>query len=369
MEEPDLPPAYDVPLADLVDTGPHVPAHADALRSIVARTQRWRVRSLAGALLAVALLGPLAGYAVGHSRAPATTVASAPRSTGTPSAATPAQVSSGGGYTAVAEPAGTSTPPRQLFVRDTADGVRLRAYLQDFSALKTTTVCPAPPVPANGATVAAPACAPAVDPSCLPAGMLQAEVSDDQVAGATMVPVAHAAATQPVEVLEASVVGSGQPAPIGVVIVRTSSAVRKVVLSLKGGGTDQMTPTADGYAVLAGNVTGLATTTPAKPAAGAPNLLTIPVGFGFPEATLTAYDASGAALPSVTLPGTATAPPATCLLKPLPAPGPGGAVGGSVGSSGSGTVSSGTVTSGSGSVSSSGGASSTGSAPATTSTP
>jgi hypothetical protein len=172
---------------------------------------------------------------------------------------------------------------------------------------------------------------------CAPSALLDAQVSNDQVAGSSASPVEKTPATQPLDVLDANVVGTGEPTPIGVVLVHTTGSVAKVVLTLKGGGTDEMTPTSEGYAILAHGVAGLAVAPPSKPvdppskpvappANGAPNVIDRAIGLAFPDATVTAYDASGKQVGSITIPSVVPAtPPCYTILPATPAPAGGSA--------------------------------------------
>jgi hypothetical protein len=367
-------------------------ARPDALREIVARQERWRVRTLAGALAAVLLGGPIAGYALAQTGASAGTAVAA-QSKGAPAASpnapAPAIATSGsssGGFssTGVANPA---TPPRQLFIRTTSDGVRIRGYLQSFPNVTVyncgaiapmkggaTTgapgapATPPPPAESNGASTghstnavppvaAIPACPqPATAPTtCKPNDALEAQVSNDQVAGATGGMPVSAASTQALSVLAADVVGAGDPTPIGTVLLHTGTGVASVRLRVTGGSTDVMKPV-DGYAILAAAVTGLTPTSPAVPpptkmqgSATGSNTFTRPVGFGFPKATIEALDGAGKVVASVDLPGTVTETITEPCGGPVPQPLPAGSgtvsSGGAI-SSGGGTASSGTASSG-----------------------
>ncbi|HWW52233.1 MAG TPA: hypothetical protein VNY84_00580 [Acidimicrobiales bacterium] len=374
----------DLPLAELIDHAPTATAHPDALRAIVARGNRSRVRALAVALVAVAVAGPLAGYAVGHTGSPTTAVAAAdrtsaaqPKAAGGPNTAAGSSAPSALGA-AVPGDVGAAPSAKQVFLRDTADGVRIRAYVLDLPALKIASGCgtvlrpPAAtgssgpailtPAPTSKAVIApAPeVCTPPIAaPTCLPSALLEGEVSNDQVAGSSEAPVLPVTTGQAIDILNATVVGSGEPTPIGTVFVHTTPAVTKVVLTFKGGGSDEMAPTKDGYAVLAHGVAGLALAAPSKPnpppaeATGAPTINIRSVGFGFPEATVTAFDKNGTQLASTNLPAFVSSPAPACVVN---------------GGTASGTASSGTATGGSvssGPATATGGSSVTSSGPAT----
>ncbi len=223
--------------------------------------------------------------------------------------------------------------PKQLFLRDTADGVRIRAYLQDFPTPKIASGCgiatgppvttsptgsgsanPSPPPAGKPAVATVPCAAPLLPAPCLPGALLEGQVSNDQVAGSSEAPLPRGGTGQAMDLVDASVVGAGEPTPIGEVLVHTTPAVAKVVLTLKGGGADEMAPTADGYAILAHGIAGLAV---AAPTSG--------VGFGFPEATVAAFDKNGTQLSSTTLPAFLPFTQPGCVVS-------GATVGGSVGS-------------------------------------
>src|SRR5436305_2023464 len=112
------------PLDDIDAAG--APATPDALRSIVARHQRARTRTL-GIILAVALVaGPVAGWAVGHAGGGGQQVATG-SSPNAPNVATPNAVNApvGGSSTAEAFAFAGPNPPKttHLFTRITSDGI------------------------------------------------------------------------------------------------------------------------------------------------------------------------------------------------------------------------------------------------------
>src|SRR5439155_10124066 len=139
------------------------PATPDALRSIVARHQRARTRTL-GIALAIALVaGPIAGWAVGHAGAGGQQVATGSRpdksNAGTPSAA---NAPAAGGTSGQAFPFATGNPPKatHLFTRTTSDGITIRAYRIDPPTPPPTastppkaqqSICPKPMVVRPGA--------------------------------------------------------------------------------------------------------------------------------------------------------------------------------------------------------------------------
>src|SRR5439155_7769755 len=137
-------------LEDIESQG--APATPEALRSIVARHQRARTRTL-GIALAVALVaGPVAGWAVaqggggGGQRVASGSPDASPRN--------PAKTAPVGGGVAAVGPGlgGPDAPPaHHLFTRTTADGIVVRAYRTDppaapSDASPSTTVPPDNPV-------------------------------------------------------------------------------------------------------------------------------------------------------------------------------------------------------------------------------
>ena len=366
MDEHELP-DEDAELKRLVDTAPAGTASTDALREIVARRDRWRVRALA-ITLAVAVVGlPIAGYAIGQARSSGTVIraANAPQAAPQPSGASGA-ASSAIGSGGFAEP---GVSPKQLFVRDTADGVRIRGYLTPLATVVPKCAEPAPapaqpapmpapagPAPAQFAPAQPPPGAPTPPPSavppataepvpcpvppnpaCVPSGILDAEVSDDQVAGQVTMP-AFPASGQALRVIGAQITGSGEPTPIGSVLIRTGSGVASVELRFQNGPTDRMSPV-DGYAILAGQVHGLPVDSAPIPLPAVPERSNGPapavtaIGYGFPKATVRAFDGSGKQVASIDLPSViAPILPDVC------------GIGGSA--TGSGTATAGTATAG-----------------------
>jgi hypothetical protein len=344
-------------LRSLIDSGPAVPAGVDALREVVARRDRSRSRILGIGLALAVVAGPAAGYAVGQAGGSATTpVTSAADKTAGQSAAAPQSAAVAGGAIATGPTIAQPVPglpnlpkPTQLFLRDTSDGIRIRAYLQDFSKIAVASPnCPAGS-PVNGET---PTPCPTL-PKCLPSlTSIDSQVSNDQVAG-QLVGAVLSAPTEVLDVVGAGVVGVNDPTPIGTVIVHTGAGVATVRLTVPGSGTDQMAPV-QGDAVLARGVAGLTPASPVTPYGPGSKLVpkggatppaapgnrtgTAPtfaryVGFGFPANTkVDALDGSGNVLATVTLPGSedTTGGSVGCLLPPgkggpVPAP---GAVGG-----------------------------------------
>jgi hypothetical protein len=302
-------------------------ASVDALRQVLARHRR-RQRVLAGVGMAVVLVaGSVAGFAIGQqgrgtggtqvaaADQPASPAPVAPTSSGSAPAVVAAGGSGGGGFFA---PPGSS-PATQLLLRNATDGVRVRLYAQAF--LKPT--C------APNTTCAAPA------PGCFPTQILQAEVSDDQVAGQTGSPVWQAPPSTGLDPVDGEVVGDGQPQPILVLVAHAGTDVAQVELS-SAYGNDSETPTA-GWVALAVQL-------PADYQGSASDS-------GLPAGTVTALSSSGATIssapvaqlnPKMMLPascvpsppvcdatppsgGTSTAPVTPCACKQLAATNPDGA--------------------------------------------
>src|SRR5436853_19490 len=206
------------------------PATPDALRTIVAKHQRTRTRTL-GIALAVALVaGPLAGWAIGNSgggggqqvatgSSPAGSNADLPAS-----ANAPADVSGAVSGGAFASPATNGAKATHLFTRTTSDGITIRAYrvqppTPPANATTSTTspagkaapqqtLCPRPmtvrpgaPTPAGqsgtstggapptGANPPLPRCDPGAPPICKATPAALAEVSSDAAVGQSFDPI------------------------------------------------------------------------------------------------------------------------------------------------------------------------------------
>jgi len=162
MDE-NLTPAPSEDFQRLLD-GPMPDPSTDALRSIVERHGRWRTRTL-GIALAMALVGgPAAGYAVraantGSDRVPLAAGA-AQDNGGRNSTAErlPSRSSAGTGEAVSPTPAFAAPSPgsfgpmgmepvRQLFLRNSSDGTRVRAYLHEFPQMAVRAVLRIPSQP------------------------------------------------------------------------------------------------------------------------------------------------------------------------------------------------------------------------------
>ena len=294
------------PYDDIAAAG--APATPDALRSIVARHQRTRTRTL-GIALAIALVaGPIAGWAVGHAggggQQVATGSAADQSKGGTPAAANAPRVGSAVGPTGEAFFPGEKAKTTHLFTRTTAGGIAIRAYRTDPPPPPSTTstvkgqeaVCPkpmasggspgaqtgvvsggsgsatasasassgeagtstgggetapAPPPPAPPPSVVnqPPQCAP-LPPICKATSSVLAEVSNDAAVGQSFDPIDD---KQPSEALShLAVAGFGVPegSPATFVTVQVGPGVTDVRLRLPSGAVDNMAPVG-GVAVLA----------------------------------------------------------------------------------------------------------------------
>src|SRR5437868_8520211 len=119
------------PYDDIAAAG--APATPDALRSIVARHQRARTRTL-GIALAIALVaGPIAGWAVGHAGGGGQQVAtgSSPDKSNAGAPSAPNAPAAGGSAGAFAYPGANPPKATHLFTRTTSDGITIRAYRID----------------------------------------------------------------------------------------------------------------------------------------------------------------------------------------------------------------------------------------------
>ena len=287
------------------------PATPDALRSIVARHQRARTRTL-GIALAIALVaGPIAGWAIGHAGGGGQQVAtgSSPDKSNAgrpivsaPVAAVPGEAFSFGG-----------TPPKttHLFTRTTSDGITIRAYRQDPpppppeattptsspSAKTQQSICPKPMVvpgatgsgtPAGSASSGSgsasasasassgeagtstgggetapapppqpfvsngppPPCAPDVPPICKAAPSVLAEVSNDAAVGQSFDAIDDKQPSDALSHLAVSGFGVPEGSPATFVTVQVGPGVTDVRLRLPSGSADEMAPVG-GVAVLA----------------------------------------------------------------------------------------------------------------------
>jgi len=266
------------------------PASLEDFRGVLSRHRRGQLQRLGAGLAAAVVVAAGVGYVAGQSgRSSGSTQITQSQAAGQPAvpAASSGAAQGGGGFSVGSGPAVAGLPETQLLVRNADDGVRIRLYQQ---ALPTN----------------------APSGACAPAGILQAEVSDDQVAGTAggiewSKPTAAA-----LDPLSIAVVGAGEPEPILTVVSHTGAAVAKVVLSTAAG-TDQAAPTTTGWVALAVQLPASATSASND---------------GVPAGTLTATAADGAVLATDQLNGidtAANAPPCqgtnvTCRVTGTVAP-------------------------------------------------
>ncbi|MGI9079559.1 MAG: hypothetical protein ACR2GF_01830 [Acidimicrobiales bacterium] len=286
---------HERPLAHLGEPEPGPPPSADALTDIVARYRRRRTRLLGGALVVALLAGPAAGFAVGRARHGSGQTVATAGGGGVPVPRQDNASSSGSGSSMGMTSRGMQFsvtgddplgPPKRVFVRDAADGIRVRVYLHEYTSWVE---------PGERAV-------------CSPNQYLDAQVSDDVMAKNAQAPLfAATPAPRPVTVVGAQTVGEGEGSPVEVVTLRTATNVARVKATFIGGGVDEMAPV-DGSAVLAGH----------GPASSQ----------GPPGGTLTALNAAGRVLATVDLASPAAQPTmpavrASPMLPPgVPSAGP-----------------------------------------------
>jgi len=268
-------------------------ASVDALRQVLGRHRRHQ-RMLAGVGLAVVLVaGVVGGFAVGQQgRGPSgTQVAVGPQPAASAAGSAPSTGGTAGifpiGSFGPGPAGGKSGPTTQLLVRDASDGVRVRLYERSLSL---------PTCPSNAA------CAqPAVTPSCFPSQLIDAEVSDDQVAGDAGSPVWPSSSSSALDPVMVEVVGDGQPQPILVVVAHTGSNVAKVELETAYG-DDAEAPTSPGWVALAVQLRA-----DYQASSSSSNV---------PAGTLTALSSTGATMSSTDLGPLRVGPiPTSCLPK------------------------------------------------------
>ncbi len=294
-------------------------ATPDSFREVLVRHRRGRTRALVAALAAVALVGPAAGIAVGRATADhATQVA-----TGGPPPATGANSSGGSSGTAdsggvASQSAGVPSPlpgsqvpaPKRLFVRTTADGVTIRAYLQEHlpgeveahcASDQGETPCPTPP----------PECSP-------PSSQIQTELSDDGAVDPGFVPVTTTDHAGPLVVLNASYFGVMEGDPAAWAAVKADAGVAQVRVRFADGATDEMVPV-DGYAVFAHRTAAPTPTQPQTKPPSSPEEADAMMKASIPQGSAEALDVTGAVLSTIDLPSAAGAFSAHCDIATKPA--------------------------------------------------
>jgi len=302
-------------------------ATPDAFREVLARHRKGRTQALVAALAAVALLGPAAGIAVGRATAGHPTqvaTAGSPTATGSSSSASGSGgIDSGGVSTAT----GGSAPwsqvpqPKKLFVRTTADGVTIRAYLLENIPGPGESHC---------ATDKGEVPCPTMPPECSPpTAQLQTELSDDGAVDPGFVPVTTADHSGPLAVLHSSYFGVMESDPAAWAAVKADAGVARVRVRFADGATDEMAPV-DGYAVFAHRTPAPAPPTPPSPTAPAPSPeeAQAMMKTWMPQGSVEALDATGAVLGTVDL-ASATGPfSAHCAIAggPTGPPLPGGEI-------------------------------------------
>jgi len=324
------------------------PATPDSFREVMVRYRKGRTRALLAALATVALLGPAVGVAVGRATADhpvqvatgGSPDASAPGGSGATGSAGSGSTESrsvGSGSSGSFSPADVfpaPPPPKRLFVRTTADGVTIRAYLQEnlpgpgeakCVTDKGAVPCPTPP----------PECAP-------PTTQIQTGLSDEGAVDQGWVPVSTTDTPGSLAVLHSSYFGAMEGDPAAWVAVKADAGVARVRVRYADGATDEMVPV-DGYAVLAHRMAAPAPPTQVGPASS-PEEAKAQMHAYLPQGSAEALDASGAVLsttdlasftgpssekcamegapPMPLLPPEGVAPPAPATASTVPAPGP-----------------------------------------------
>jgi len=283
-------------------------ATPEVFREVMVRYRKGRTRALLAALAVVALLGPAAGVAVGRAtshRPVQVATGGSPTSGGTRGSASGSAGAGSGGAAAsrsdtassssgsVATPASfpVPSPPRKLFLRTTADGVTIRAYLQESlagyaedkcAADQSSIPCPKPP----------PECAP-------PSTQLQAGLSDDGAIEPGWVPVNTTDTPGSLQVLQSSYFGVVEGDPAAWVAVKADAGIARVRVRYADGATDEMVPV-DGYAVLAHRMAAPAAPTDMGPASS-PEEAKAQMQAHLPQGSAEALDASGAVVSTADL--------------------------------------------------------------------
>jgi hypothetical protein len=262
----------------------------EALRKVLARHRR-RQLQVGGAVLVVALVaGSLGGFAIGRQGRGAGVTHLAAGST----APTKSNAAAGGsGKPGISYSSSSSaiavapmkTQSTQLLVRNAKDGVRVRLYEQTFPEPQPAT----PPKCMAGPNTACPQVA--VPPS-MPSKLLLAEVSDDQVAGETAIPVYQSLKAQGFDPLTAQVIGGGQPQPILVVLGHAGSGVSTVDVTTPYG-SDSAAPGPGGWVALAVQLPADYQVGPDSSSPGFPGMV--------PTGTVTAHSPSGGVVDSTAL--------------------------------------------------------------------
>lgn len=285
MDDDAAPEDQDAPLDYLAQApGGPVPS-PDALRSIVARYRRRRTRVMGIAVAVAVVAGPAAGFAIGQAvgsddgDAQTVTAGSFPTQAGerVDAAVSSERWSSGSVQGFISGWPGEGPTLTRVFVRDTADGIRVRAYTM-------------------GGAYAARGAPPGMEPSqsaCFPPGpLIQAQVSDDLVvsSGGSRPIFGGSQEADPIAVVGSATDGVLEGSEISTVKVRAAPQVARVRVTFGADGTDEMAPV-DGWAVLARHTSG---------------------AYSPPSGSVEAFDADGRLLATVDLAALTYEPPPEC---------------------------------------------------------
>jgi len=196
-----------------------------------------------------------------------------------------------------------------LFVRTTADGVTIRAYLQEHlpgegeahcASDQGEIPCPAPP----------PECSP-------PSSQLQTELSDDGAVDPGFVPGTTTDQAGPLVMLNASYFGVMEGDPAAWAAVKADAGVARVRVRFADGTTDEMVPV-DGYAVFAHRAAAPAPTPAQTKPPSSPEEAQAMMKASMPQGSAEALDATGAVLSTIDLTSAAGVFSAHCAIAAEP---------------------------------------------------
>ncbi len=302
-------------------------ATPDAFREVLVRHRGGRTRALLAALAAVALVGPAAGIAVGRATADHPTQVATGGSPTANSASSSAGSSGSGGTTdsgGIGVAASGGTPwsqvpqPKKLFVRTTADGVTIRAYLLENLPAPEESHC---------ATDKGEVPCPTMPPECSPpTAQLQAGLSDDGAVDPGFAPMTTADHSGPLAVMHTSYFGVMEGDPAAWAVVKADAGVATVRVHFSDGATDEMAPV-DGYAVFAHRTPAPTPPTEARLPAS-PAEAEAMMKAGMPQGSVEALDAAGAVIGTVDLASVNGPFSAHCAIagEPTGPPLPGGGI-------------------------------------------
>ncbi|MBA3267567.1 MAG: hypothetical protein H0T70_04840 [Acidimicrobiia bacterium] len=294
------------------------PATADSFRGVMVRYRRGRTRALLATLVAVALLGPAVGVAVGRATTDhPTQVATGASPEAAPSDGSPDPTERDSLIVPGPPPGGLAPyfggesppPPTRLFVRTTADGVTMRVYLQEN-------------LPGGGDAECAdqdgPVPCPVLPPECAPPGaQLLAGLSNDAAVDPGFVPVVTAGTTEPVVMLQSSYFGVLEGKPAAWVAVKADDQIARVRVTFSDGAVDEMAPVG-GYAVLAHH-TAAPAAVPTGPASS-PEEWEALLKASLPQGSLEALDADGTAVATADLASVPSHFSSKCAMEGGPKP-------------------------------------------------